>query len=88
MAGLDGRFRWPGLGGRLSLFGIRDAGPQFNRNRAIPGCFKGADAVTWHGDYDRHYGWCVAATEDAARAALSYRDDKLRGCSRRAYGHE
>jgi hypothetical protein len=61
---------------------------QFNRNRAIPGCFKGADQVTWHGDYDRHYAWCVAQTEEKAREAIAYRDGRLRGCSMRAYGHE
>ncbi len=61
---------------------------QFNRNRAIPGCFKGADQVTWHGDFDRHYAWCVAQTEEKAREAIAYRDGRLRGCSMRAYGHE
>ena len=59
---------------------------QFNRNRSIPGCFKGTDG-TWHADYDRHYGWCISAPESDVRAADSYRGGKLHECSMRAYGH-
>lgn len=64
----------------------RQAIAQFNRNRTIPGCFKGA-GDRWNGDFDSHYGWCITASETDARALESYRDDKLRGCSMRAYGH-
>jgi len=59
---------------------------QFNRNRSIPGCFKGADG-TWHADYERHYGWCVTAAYEAAREADAYRGMRLHQCMFRAYGH-
>jgi len=61
----------------------RQAVAQYNRNRSIPGCFRGANR-RWNADFDGHYGWCLRASYVAARSEGAYRSDGLRGCMIRA----
>ena len=42
-------------------------------------CFKGFDN-TWHIDYQRHFDWCLTASEAAAAEQRDYRRTRLAQC--------